>query len=230
MTRTSLATALLMGTALVSLAQVAKADDGFQAGDILARARVVGVIPITGSTNPEPLNGGTDLGGAIVTHPNAIPEVDLTYFFTENLGVEAIAGMDRLEVTNGDFKNTVGSPIKLGSTWILPPTITVDWHFLPKYWINPYVGAGLNYTFFMDTHGTSQVTNTPGTFMLSNSLGYALHFGADVNIAGNWYANLDAKKIFLTTDAVWHNGTGALVTSKVDLDPWLLGLGVGYKF
>ena len=34
----------------------------------------------------------------------------------------------------------------LASTWVLPPTLTVQYHFLPEAKIRPYVGAGINYT------------------------------------------------------------------------------------
>ncbi|MBN8930529.1 MAG: OmpW family protein, partial [Rhizobium pusense] len=37
---------------------------------------------------------------------------------------------------------------KLASTWVLPPTLTAQYHFNPKGAVRPYVGAGINYTIF----------------------------------------------------------------------------------
>jgi outer membrane protein len=39
--------------------------------------------------------------------------------------------------------------------------------------------------------------------------------------------NMDIKKIYLNTDVSVNNGA---VTADVDLDPWVFGVGVGYRF
>jgi outer membrane protein len=36
----------------------------------------------------------------------------------------------------------------LASTWVLPPTLTMQYHLAPEGKIRPYLGAGLNYTIF----------------------------------------------------------------------------------
>ncbi len=46
------------------------------------------------------------------------PEIDLTYFFTENIAAEVIAATAKHTVSAG------GS--NLGDTWILPPTVTLQ--------------------------------------------------------------------------------------------------------
>ena len=64
-------------------------------------------------------------------------------------------------------------------------------------------------------------------YLTRDSFGWALQAGVDVALSGNWYANLDVKKIFLSTDVSINGGA---VTADVDLDPWVVGFGVGYKF
>jgi len=56
----------------------------------------------------------------------------------------------------------------------------------------------------------------------------APHFqvGADVPLGGNWYANVDAKKVFISTTAKFSSG----VRADVDIDPLILGAGIGYHF
>lgn len=39
--------------------------------------------------------------------------------------------------------------------------------------------------------------------------------------------NADIKKIFLNTDGSVNGGSA---TADVDLDPWVMGFGVGYRF
>ncbi len=63
-----------------------------------------------------------------------------------------------------------------------------------------------------------------------NSFGYALQAGVDVAISGPWSLNIDVKKIWLDTDVKATLANGALVKSDVNLDPWIFGIGVGYRF
>jgi len=60
-----------------------------------------------------------------------------------------------------------------------------------------------------------------------NGIGYALQAGMDIAIGGNWSANVDVKKIFLNTDVKVNGGA---INADVDLDPWVVGIGIGYRF
>ena len=42
--------------------------------------------------------------------------------------------------------------------------------------------------------------------------------------------NFDVKKIFLKTDVTASVNNAVSVKSDVRLDPWLVGIGVGYRF
>ena len=220
MIRSKLALALALSTALTSIAVSAQADEGFQAGSILIRARGVGVLPQVGTGA---VNGAAaeDLQGLQATIDSVgIPEVDGSYFFTPNVAVELIAAT---------FRTGIGSNVgSLGNTWVLPPTLTAQWHFNPKGDLVPYLGAGLNYTFFYNSTGAGSVLGNLNRLHLTNSVGYALQAGADYHITGNWYANVDVKYIFLSTDA----GVGGdnLANAHVTVNPLLIGAGVGYKF
>lgn len=109
---------------------------------------------------------------------------------------------------------------------MLPPTITLQYHFLTDGPIIPYVGAGLNMTFFYSPHPAGGVvTSTKYT----DGVGPALEVGADFKLGGNWYANVDVKQIFLRTDATLGTIVGT-VRAKTMLDPLVAGVGIGYKF
>ena len=96
---------------------------------------------------------------------------------------------------------------------------------MPKERFSPYVGAGLNYTFFYDE---SPAAGSPVTSIdYENSVGYALQAGIDYAVADQWYLNVDVKKIFLSTDVSMNGGA---IRADVDLDPWVVGFGVGYRF
>ena len=145
-----------------------------------------------------------------------------TYFFTPNVAVEAIGAVTRHHLT--DSGATIGN-VDLGHVSLLPPTITGQYHFLPTAAINPYVGAGVNYTFFFDPTLPSGAAVHKISY--ENNWGGALQAGFDYHIANNWYANFDVKHLFLSTKAKINGGA---ITSNVTLDPTIAGIGIGYKF
>ncbi len=218
MKRFSLALAAI-GLMASAFAGPALADDGdgFKtkaAGQFLVRLRAVGVLPEDGSSIKTA--GGANTGLSTQVDNNYIPELDLSYFITDNIAVEAIAGVTQHHVTANP-----GS-VNLGDVWLLPPTITAQYHFFTKERISPYIGAGVNYTFlFGQSGGAAQ----PMTY--SNSFGPAVQAGIDIALTGNWSLNLDVKKLFISTDV---KAAGGALKTTVDLDPWLVGVGIGYRF
>jgi len=161
------------------------------------------------------------IGGSVSASTTAIPELDLSYFFTDKLAVEAIAGTSQHHITANGTK--LGN-VDVGNVWLLPPTVTVQYHPWPKAQFSPYFGAGFNYTFFYSASAPGTPVSKVG---YENNPGAALQVGVDYHLNGNWYANFDVKQLFLSTTAKINGGA---LKAKVALDPVLVGLGVGYKF
>ncbi len=86
------------------------------------------------------------IGGTVDISTSVVPEFDITYFFTKNWAAELI-----LATTNHDVEavNTAVGKIDLGDVWLLPPTLTAQYHFTELGSFKPYLGAGLNYTIFI---------------------------------------------------------------------------------
>lgn len=199
-----LLTTLILSTALASQAMAA---NDFKAGDVMVRARALGVLPAEDSR--------TNIGTSVKLSNSYVPEFDATYFFTPNIAVEAIAAVSPHHVSTK-------SGVDAGKVWLLPPTVTLQYHFNQFQEFKPYVGAGLNYTHFFGEDGGN--LNTPH---YEDGFGTALQAGVDVPLKGNWYMNADVKKLFLNTDVKFNSGA---VRADVDIDPWIVGVGVGYKF
>lgn len=219
---------LLLSAAFVALIPAASmAQDGAfkkSAGDILIRGRAVAVIP---SENAD-LSGAVTGDDMLGIDSSVVPELDLTYFLTDNIGVEVIAA-----VTPHDVKGTKGGVdgVDFGSAWLLPPTITLQYHFDPIQQaggISPYVGAGVNYTHFFgaDDWDTAVIRDVE----YGSSWGGALQAGVDVPLSSNWVLNADVKKIWINSDVDVTLAGGAHVDADTDINPWVVGLGVGYKF
>lgn len=183
-----------------------------QAGDWLVRGRAILVAPDESSTI-RPIGGKADFSNQVV------PEVDFTYFITKNWAAELILGATKHDAT---AEGTVAGDLDVGSAWVVPPTLTLQYHFDQWEQWKPYLGAGVNYTMYFDEDPGSQAS-----LEIDNSFGWVLQAGADVPIDERWSWNFDVKKIFTKADASWNGGA---VTADIDLDPWVVGTGIGYRF
>jgi len=184
------------------------------------RLRAVGVVPNESSTI-EKINGEVSISNSL------IPELDFTYFFTEHFAAELILGTTKHDV---NALATDAGDIDLGSVWLLPPTLTAQYHFYAtrNKVLKPYIGAGLNYTIFYDVKPKDVVGVD-----YKNSIGYAAQLGFDLMIDDTFFVNIDAKRLFLKTDVTVDASnivSGLSVPASVDIDPWLLGIGFGLKF
>lgn len=177
----------------------------------MLRARVIAVTPDEDST--------TTIGGEIDADTGITPELDLTYFFTDNIAAELIAASSKHNVK---AKNTALGDIDLGEVWTLPPTITAQYHFNPFGQYRPYVGAGLGYAFWYNADA-----GVMSDINYDSNIIYALQAGMDIGIDDNWAFNMDVKKMFSNVDASVNWGA---VKADVDIDPWVLGVGVAYRF
>ncbi|MCG8545214.1 MAG: OmpW family protein [Alphaproteobacteria bacterium] len=161
------------------------------------------------------------IGGDVDIDTSYVPELDISYFFTENIAVELILAVTPHDVT---ATNTSIGNVDLGSVWLLPPTLLLQYHHPFKGGFKPYVGAGLNYTVFFDEDAPG---GTVQSIDYENSVGYALQFGMDYMLNENWLINVDVKKLFLSTDVKINGGA---INADVDIDPWIVGVGLGYRF
>ncbi|TNE58527.1 MAG: OmpW family protein [Alphaproteobacteria bacterium] len=189
-------------------------EDGKSAGDFLIRGRLLAIQGDLSSTIA-PIGGEAEISDEVV------PEVDFSYFFTDHIAAELIIGATRHDVA---AKNTLFGDVDLGTVWLVPPTVTLQYHFAPKATVSPYVGAGINYTSF---HKADLPAGLVTDVDYGSSTDLALQAGVDIKCQGPWYFNVDLKKVYINTDVKLNGGT---ITADVDLDPWVFGMGVGRLF
>lgn len=195
---------------------------GQEAGELHMRVRATGVVPMEDAKIET-------IGGNVAVSNNLIPEVDFTYYFTKNIAAELILGTSKHEVV---AVNTALGNLDLGRVMLLPPTLNLQYHFYPTKNLKPYVGAGLNYTIFYD-QGQGKGRNAAVTSAAyDNNLGYSFQLGFDYKINDKLYWNVDVKKLYLNTDvevgAALPSGQ-VYVPAEVDLNPWLISTGIGFK-
>lgn len=190
------------------------AGPGLTAGSLLVRGRVVGAIPVGQFSRVEPI------GGRVVTPARILPDLDVTYFLSDHL---AVAGQVGVVSTRTSIRGSFVGDLPIGSTWSLSATGALQFHFLPHNAFNPYLGAGAGYT-----HPIAYEPAKPFVTRMKADpqLGPILQAGFDYHLGGDWYANLEIKKIFLPPQ-VSRIGPGS---ATVRLDMLIVGAGVGYRF
>lgn len=189
-------------------------------GHWLIRARAV---RIDTANKSDPIPSLAVPGDAIHVSDKTIPEVDISYFFTPNIAAELVLTVPQKHRVTV-MQSALGGPTDIGSFKHLPPTLMLQYHFIPHGSIRPYVGAGLNYT---RISGVNLIVPTVGALKLEHdSVGLALGGGVDIQLAKQWFLNFDVKKVQIRSDVK----LGAQTVSKVRVDPWLFGVGVGYRF
>ena len=225
MKTTTLAAALLTTLGLSTLAAPAMA---YEAGDWLVRGRIINVNP-NDDSGTLTLNGVDQGTKGVSVNSDTVPELDITYMLHKNWGVELILGYSNHTVKGEKSWSALGDVI---DTKVLPPTLTLQYHFMPDSNIRPYVGAGINYTYFFDEEVKGPVLDVPGAKVkLDSSWGLAAQAGVDVALNDDWFVNFDVKYIDIDTTAHFKN-TGAAASAKIDADigPFVWGIGIGRRF
>ncbi|MCA8900990.1 MAG: OmpW family protein [Hyphomonas sp.] len=219
------AAALLAGATWVGAAGAASAQDN----PWMVRVRAIGVMPDESADLS--VAGGAALGGSVDISDEYVPELDITYFFGEHLAAELILATTKHSVTATDVSAVAGADVKIGDVWVLPPTLTLQYHFTDMGAFKPYVGAGVNATlFYNEDHGA-----TADAIDYDSSIGPALQVGFDYDLdgePGGWAFNADVKKIWINSDVTvdFTTALGATVKADADINPLVVGLGFGYKF
>jgi len=212
-------TALFAVIALMGMMNMVMAQDSSPSNDGSKwqfRLRGIVVTPDE-SADIEAIGGDASISTAFV------PEFDISYFFDENWSLELILATTKHDV---EAVGTEAGDIDLGHVWLLPPTLTGQYHFTGGDFV-PYLGAGLNLTLFYGVDEGPVADDVD----YDTAIGYALQGGFDFMLNDKWFLNLDVKKLFLNTDATVNATTalGATVVADVDINPWIFGFGVGVK-
>ena len=195
-------------------------------GDILVRLRGIVVAPNEKSGSVLPA-----FPGEKVSIDNAVaPEIDVTWMASDHIGFELIAATTKHSASGRT--GTTGSIGKLASTWVLPPTLTAQYHFLPDAPVRPYVGAGVNYTLFYSEDASGALESAVGKTKvhMSDSFGWAAQAGVDIDLNDRLFLNIDVKYIDIDTTARLSTTAVGVQKVHIDLDPLVFGIGVGMRF
>ncbi len=219
---------LLAGAALLGgVAMDAAPALALEAGDILVRLRGIGVIP---TANSDGIQSDLTTSG-LEAQAVGVPELDFTYMVTNNIGLELILATSPHDL---DFTGVQSGIGKGGTVWLLPPTLLVQYHFMADQSIRPYVGAGVNLTIAYGEDASQSLVNAlggPTNLKVDNSIGWAVQAGVDIDLDDRWFLNFDIKYVAISVDvAITTPATSTTRTTTLDINPVIVGAGIGYRF
>lgn len=216
----------LFTASLLALAIASPIAQAHQAGDIIVRAGAITVDPHEDSSNVK-IGGVKAAGTAATLDSDTQLGLNFAYMLTDKLGVELLAATP--------FSHDIGTKglggLKLGSVKHLPPTLSLVYYPLDsKSAFQPYVGAGINYTWFFDDKLSSEAEGAGFRGLdLKDSWGWAAQIGADYMLTDNLMLNAQVRYIDIETKATTYAGP-TKVSVDVDVDPFVYMVGLGYKF
>lgn len=173
-----------------------------------------------GQVSPKSDNGSV-LGQDVSVDDGSSLAFTLGYMLTDNLNLQVLGA---LPFKHDVAVQTLGTVAEVEH---LPPTVTLQYRFMPKSNVRPYVGAGLNYTTFTDEKTKGALAGLD--IELDDSFGFALEGGVDVDLTKNMFASASIFYADIETEAQVKGGLGN-PKFDVPIDPWVFFVGVGWSF
>lgn len=171
------------------------------------------------------VNGARVSGANAEASSNTTLGFELAYAFDPRWTARVLGGIPPTTTLTGT--GALAGTGTLGKVTYGPLAATVTWNLLTDGPVRPYLGAGLNYTVvFRSRDGFIADLDVKSAF------GSVLQAGVDMPLNERWTLSLDARKIFLKTqaDGVLPAMGGASAHADVRLDPLVIFLSVGTKF
>lgn len=216
----------LLTASVLAMTLAAPFAQAHQAGDIIVRAGAITVDPREDS-------GKVNVAGTAVPGTGATLDSDtqlginVAYMLTDKVGLELLAA--------SPFTHNVGTKgldgLKLGELKHLPPTLSLVYYPMDKSSaFQPYLGAGINYTWFFDDKLSSEAEDAGFRGLdMKDSWGLAAQVGLDYMLTDNMMFNAQVRYLDIDTTGTTYAGP-VKVDVDVDVDPFVYMVGLGYKF
>ena len=167
-----------------------------------------------------PALGGRVQGQSASASNNTTLAFEVGYELAPGVIASATLGIPPTTTITGQGGPFAGA--ELGKVKYGPSVWTVHYHFDAGV-VKPYVGAGLTYVLVFQSRDS-----TLGGLDSKNALGSAIQAGMDIPLNNQWFAFVDAKKLFVKAKPTFTNPAPGSATLK--LDPLIVHAGIGFRF
>ena len=220
-----------LSASLLALAVAAPMANAFEAGDIIVRAGAITVDPHEDSSDISTAVTGPLSGTKAGLDSDTQLGLNFAYMLTNNVGIELLAATPFThDITAKNLP--AGLSGDFGEVSHLPPTLSVVYYPLASQSVfQPYVGLGINYTWFFDDSLSSKAERDGFNGLeLDDSVGLAAQIGADFMLTDKVMLNAQVRYIDIDTEATSNHVALGKVKVDVDVDPMVYMVGLGYKF
>lgn len=194
-------------------------------GDFIVRIGPALIEPNDSSDDVEGIPGTE-----VAVDNNVTLGFTIGYMLTSNIGIELLGVTPSPHDLRG--RQGIGALNKIGEVDVFPPTLCLQYHIGNSSTIQPYIGAGINYTHFSNEDTSSSLETALGgstDLDVDDSWGLAAQVGVDVSINDSWLVNAAVWYVDIDADATL--STGAVNRDvDIDIDPWVFFIGIGKKF
>lgn len=198
---------LLLVAAAASATAVCTAAPAYEAGDWMGRLGAHYVDPRSDNHDIVSVEGATAVTAA------------MTYFVTPTVGLDLLVALPfehDIELVSGGGR--------VGSVQHLPPTLSLAWFPRVSDSWQPYFGAGLNYTLFIEERTRGALSGT--RLKLEDSAGLALMTGLMFRLTPEFSLTVDIRHFDIDTEAKLDGAS----LGDVHIDPWGYGASIAYHF
>ena len=202
------------------------------ASPLLAQSRSVDVVGYATWTDP---NGdGTFSDGIDDIDVNFDSEqgfgVAVNVFWGSKISTEFAASVVEPDVAF-ESTNPAIPAFTAGSLEMIPITATLQYHFSPDSRFDPYVGAGAAYVLFDELDAADDLDDVDLTAIdFDDDVGFVLNAGFSFDFTPNLALYVDGKYVPVSSSATARFATGPGQETDVDINPLILGVGLGWQF
>jgi outer membrane protein W len=150
-------------------------------------------------------------------------------FWGSNISTELYVAEVQPEAT---FSNAGNIPSgSLGTLKMIPITGTLQFHFIPKGTIDPYIGAGAAYVLFDKLDNRSDINHLGvNRIDFKDDVGLVLNAGLGFALTPNIAIVADGKYVPITSSANAVFVTGPNTTQKIKINPVIFSGGLQLRF
>lgn len=172
---------------------------------------------------------GSEIPDATVELSNeTTPSIQFGYYLSEKFSISSLIALPPTTTITG--KGAIEG-LTIGEVTFMPIIVSGNYHFNISKNIEPFIGAGLNYT-IITKEEDANILNLQAEDMF----GFVLRGGFNIMFSENWGFNASATMNFISTDIEGSVDPlipglgGAPVTAEVDVNPLGIQVGAVYKF
>jgi outer membrane protein len=169
-----------------------------------------------------PLVPSTDL--ELDVENGSAPTFDLSRMLTDRWGLELMVQLPARHVVKFEHGPTAVGNATIGEVKRMTAVLNAQYHLLRGGWLRPYLGAGLQASFFFDEEGRDYLEDANLEF--DDAIGLDVQAGVDVMLSERWLLNGSARYLWNESELAVN---GEKYT-KADITGLLWGLHLGYRF